>query len=126
VICDCKKFKGKLKMNINSLNIDPGEAIFYSKAFMDTMESHVGYFRKSLKSNIVQIDQGKAAVYVGDFFGYLSAVGIEAKYHWLFMRINGYYNSNEFTIDKFSLILPDKNEIEQIRSSFVSTGLISL
>lgn len=113
-------------MDINNLSLPPGEDIFYSKGFMDTLESHMDFFRKSINSTIVDIDNRQSDVYNGDLFGYLNEVGIEIKYHWVFMRVNGLYSSSGFTKNIRTLILPSRDQIEKIRSAYVATGQLNL
>jgi len=113
-------------MDIYSLTIPSGDDIFYTKSFMDTLESHVGYFRTSRKTTTIQVDPKKAIIYNGDFFGYLNEFKIDQKYHWIIMRVNDLYSTFEFNIDKTELVIPDRDEIEQIRCAYVATGAISL
>lgn len=111
-------------MDIYKLTISEGNDIYYSKNFMDTLESHLSYFRSSRQSNVIQVDTKKAHIYEGDLFGYLNDIGIEQKYHWLIMRINDLYCSSEFDQNKYVLIIPSYDEIEQIRSAHTATGAI--
>ena len=113
-------------MDIYKLSIGSGENIFYSKGFMDVLESHMNYFRTSSNSNVVQVDPKKTSIYNGDLFGYLNEIGISQKYHWVIMRINNMFCNSDFGSNVLSLTVPDQNEIEQIRSAYVATGVISL
>jgi hypothetical protein len=112
-------------MDIYKLTIHEGDDIYYSKSFMDTLESHLDYFRKSSLSNTLQVDTKKAHIYEGDLFGYLNDIGIDQKYHWLVMRINDLYCSNEFDQTKYVLIVPSYDEVDQIRSAHTATGAIT-
>lgn len=113
-------------MDIYSLTINRGNDVFYSKAFMDVIESHLIYFRANTKSTVANVDPKKADIYDGDLFGYLNEQGIAQEFHWIIMRINNLYSNSEFGPQVKILLIPDENEIEQIRSMFIATGNISL
>ena len=113
-------------MDIYSLTISSGSDVFYSKGFMDVLESHLNYFRSSPNSYTIQVDAKKSHIYDGDLFGYLNEKGVDQQYHWLIMRINSLYSNSEFGPEKTTLIIPNDTEIEQIRSMYMATGSISL
>ena len=111
-------------MDIHALMIDKGSDVYYSKNYMDMMESHVAYLKTSTQSNVFIVDRDKAYVYRGDFYGYMNYRGVAPKYHWICMRINGYYSPFEFKADVDSLIIPSTEELEQIRVSYLNSGLV--
>jgi hypothetical protein len=112
-------------MNVNRLSIQEGSPVYYSKNFMDVMESHLDYLRNSSKSSSFIVDKNIAEVYQGDFFGYLNYRGVQQKYHWIYLRVNGYLSPFDFKPNVDSLIVPSTEEIEQIRSSFINSGLVN-
>lgn len=113
-------------MDIYSLTIGSGNNTFYSKGFMDVIESHLNYFRNSPNSYMVQVDAKKLSIYDGDLFGYLNERRVEQHYHWIIMRVNNMYSNSDFGPGKNTLIIPSDTEIEQIRSMYIATGSISL
>ncbi len=113
-------------MDIYSLTIDNGEDVFYTKGFMDVLESHLNYFRSNLNLRVIEIQPKKADIYNGDLFGYLNELNISPQYHWLVMRINNYYCNSEFGPGKKYLQIPNNGELEQIRSVYTATGNIYL
>ena len=113
-------------MLIDGKEIKIGANIWYSKEFMDTLESHVTYFRNSNKTSTVQVDPRKAVVYAGDFYGYLNDANIDQQYHWFIMRLNYMYCSSDFDNSYTKLYMPDKMELEQIRSAHTATGAMTL
>lgn len=113
-------------MNIHTLMIKPGPAVFYTKAFMDVLEAHRAYFRSAQSTHIVQVDPKRAAIYEGDLYGYLNEVGIEAQYHWFIMRLSGLTASTEFTQAITELYIPSRDEINQILIAYKATGVINV
>ena len=113
-------------MDIHSLTIKQGADSYYDKDFMDILESHMEYFRTSDTSNVTQIDTRRAVVYEGDFYGYLNEVGIEPNYHWLIMRVNGMYSTTDFNSEMLTMIVPNRDEVNQIKISHKTTGVIKI
>ncbi len=113
-------------MDIYDMTIDSGDDLFYSKSFMDTLETHLDFFRKSTSTRVVSVDAKKTAIYDGDLFGLLNELNVEQRYHWLIMRVNNFYSNYDFGPGITSLLIPSQTEIEIIRSSYISTGVMSL
>lgn len=112
-------------MDINRLSIAEGSTVYYTKNFMDVVESHLHYLRNSSKSTSFIVDKNIAEVYQGDFFGYMNYRGVPQKYHWVYLRVNGYLSPFDFKPTVDTLIVPSTEEIEQIRSSFINSGLVN-
>ena len=56
----------------------------------------------------------------GDYFGLLDYLEIEKKYHYIVLRFNGYTSSSDFKgLDTYVLV-PDLNEIENIKNIFLT------
>lgn len=113
-------------MYIDKKAVSPGENIYYDPSFRVTIEAHLEFLRASTKSNIVDIQQNKAAIYEGDLFGYLAEAGIDLKYHWIIMRVNKMTSPYMFGAHTETLIVPDQTQLEIIRSAHMSSGQITL
>lgn len=112
-------------MNVNRLSVMEGGAVYYSKGFMDVLESHLYYLRNSDKTTTFVVDRNVADIYRGDFFGYMNYRNVEQKYHWIHMRVNGYLSPFDFKPDVDYLLVPSIEEIEQIRASYLNSGLVN-
>jgi hypothetical protein len=112
-------------MDLNRLSIIEGSSVYYSKGFMDVIEAHLYYLRNSDKTTTFIVDRNIAEIYQGDFFGYMNYRNVEQKYHWIYMRVNGYLSSFDFKPTVDSLLVPSKEEIEQIRASYMNSGLVN-
>lgn len=112
-------------MDINKMAIAAGDDLYYTKGFMDVLESHVDYLRKSTKTSTYQVDKDIAYIYQGDFYGYLSFRNVNQRLHWITMRVNGYYSSFEFKPTVSSILVPSSQDIELIRLSYMNSGLLN-
>lgn len=113
-------------MDINSLSIDPGEDIFYSKEFMDVIESHLDFLRTSSNTRILDVDPKKADIYNKDLFGFLMEQKIPSKYHWCIMRLNYMYSSYDFGPVNKTLYIFNPSDLEKIRSTHVYSNRVSI
>jgi trehalose-6-phosphate synthase len=112
-------------MDINKLAIVEGDDVYYTKGFMDVLEAHMQYLRKSHKSTSYTVDKDIAHIYQGDLYSYLNFRGIAQRLHWITMRMNGYYSSFEFKPTVDYLIVPSSKDIELIRLSYINGGLVN-
>ncbi len=112
-------------MDINKLAIERGSDVYYSKNFMDVMESYVSYLKTSGKSTSFIVDKDIAYIYQGDFYGYMNYRNVPSKYHWICMRVNGYFSPFEFKPNVDYLTIPSTEELEQIRISYLNSGLVN-
>ena len=97
-----------------------------SSDLMDVLESHIDYLKKSQRTSSFIVDRDIAYIYTGDFYGYLNYRKVQQKFHWIYMRVNGYLSTFDFKPDVDSLILPSSQDLEQIRLSYINSGLLKL
>lgn len=105
-------------MTIQSKMVRDGGAIYYTAAFRRMLETHMAYLRQQSQSNQVAVEPQLAYKYEADLFGLLHHLKIQPQYHWLVMRLNDMTSPTQMRADRFSLILPDFNEIEKLRAVF--------
>ena len=113
-------------MDIFNLMANAGPDFFYDPDFMATLESHMDFFKTHPRTTVIQINPEQSAIYDGDFYGYLTKVGIPAQYHWVIMRLNGMYSSTDFTSELTTLYVPDRDFIDQLRIIHKSTVAIAM
>lgn len=104
-------------MKINSLMFSPGADLYYDKAFRDTMEAHMEYFRSSRKTQVYDVDPQRAVVYQGDLFGFLLEIKIQPQYHWIVMRMNNFFSPYEFGPQVHSLMIPSNAEVDRLKQT---------
>ncbi len=113
-------------MQIDKDMADPGADEYYTKAFRDTLEAHMTYFRESSKTRTIDVEPNRAVVYEGDLFGYLAERGIPMKEHWITMRVNKMFSPYEFGLATTMLLIVDSGDITSIQQSARSGGSIAV
>lgn len=66
-------------------------------------------------SDIVPMD---AYRFEYDFFGLLRYLGIQPRYHWVVMRVNGLASPADYQRDKLSILIPNFDLVENLFSYF--------
>ncbi len=112
-------------MKIDSMMRDPGPEVYYDPDFRALLEAHIPYLRVSEATRTMAVDLSKTAVYRGDFYGFLNAVGIPAYFHWIIMRLNDMSSPTEFDEKKTFLLVPEDRIIGIIEQQWRTTGSIS-
>jgi len=105
-------------------------AVYYDPEFRTVLESHMQLFRTHPSTQASPIGPDKIHQYEGDFYGLLGELGILMEHRWLYMRVNGMMNPNEFGRDLqnpyadrigFRLLTPPMDLFGDIRMLFLTT-----
>jgi hypothetical protein len=94
-----------------------GPANYYSKTFRQMIEDHLLVLKNMPTNTIRQITSDDWAVldrYVGDFYGFLTELSYERRYHWTIMRLNGFRSRYDLNLELTQLILPDWSYIDKL------------
>ena len=94
-----------------------GPEIYYSKTYRKMVEDHLTTLKSMttiLVRPITQDDWADLYKYVGDFYGFLTALGYDRKYHWTILRMNGFRSRFDLSTDLTQLILPDWSYIDKL------------
>lgn len=105
------------------LNKD-GDSVYYENAFLRVIEEHIPYLRKQETVQVLSIADSTANAYDHDLYGVLTSSSIPVIYHWVIMRLNNLTSPFEYRAEMVSLLLPDFNEIEKIKTRYQSTQSI--
>jgi hypothetical protein len=101
-------------------------SVFYTQGFVDTLESHIDYFKNHKDTQLVQLDPSRVYAHLGDFYGMLTEIGIEIQYQWFCMRLNGLFSTSDFTEDLSIIFVPSKKEIDRLRVSYNIIGKLKM
>jgi hypothetical protein len=111
---------------IGSLLINPGPAVYYTDGFRRVLEDHMGFLRTHPATQLVAVTaQDSDWAYENDLFGFLQNLGIAPQFHWVAMRMNNYTDSTEFGTRTSLLLLPPQNVIEQLRSAYMTSSVMT-
>lgn len=106
----------------------PGEVIYYDPRFRLHIETHLNILINRAAA-VDDIPPDKYYQYEGDFHGYLIELGIPMEMHFIYMRMNGMTNPNQFGKEQRDphadplapkLIRPNLNLVDGIVKYFMS------
>lgn len=89
------------------------ENVAKDRDFYEMQESHIEYIKKNT-TEYYSVTALQAAIYRGDFYGLLDSLGVEKKYQYLIMRVNGLNCSSDFNGEKIDLLKPPMDIIGRI------------
>jgi hypothetical protein len=98
--------------------VDPsGPAIYYSEKFRQMVEDHLLILRALPGNTTYQIandDMAKLNRYTGDFYGFLTALNLDRRYHWTILRMNGFRSRFDLDLTLTHLLLPDYAYLDKL------------
>ena len=84
---------------------------------MEIIEQHLDIIKKE-KSQVMAIDAGKAAMFKGDFYGMLRALGVAPAYWFATLRASGMISPTEFDVSFETIIMPDDEYLRSLRRQY--------
>lgn len=97
------------------------EEVYFDTDFIKHIESFMTKLRASpnikIRNEFTPVISYK---YEGDYFGLLDYLNIEKKYHYIVLRFNGYTSSSDFKGNDLYVLVPDLNEIENIKNIYLT------
>lgn len=95
------------------LNTDNDDLI-NNPEYLRLMDTHIGFFKNHAENKIVTVTGLQADIYAGDLFGLLNLLNIGREYHYVVMRMNGFFSSGDFdgTITEF--IVPSNSALSRV------------
>lgn len=106
----------------------PGDDLYYEPAFRLIVETHLNILKR-VRVIKEDIPLDLFHQYEGDFYGYLVERSIPPYLHWIYLRVNGMTNPNEFAKEERDplgrsyapvLLRPHDNTIDSLRSFYLS------
>ena len=91
---------------------------YYDPDFLILLESHLTYFLNNKITGSITVEPTMAMKYRGDLFGMLKEIGVQSKYHYMVMRLNGYKSSADYLGDRMEFLQPDFSEIDLLKQIF--------
>lgn len=101
-----------------------GPAVYYSAPFRDVIEQHLTYLIAS-NTHELAVDPHIAFKYKADFYGLLQYLGVAPQMWWVVLRVNNMTTPADYTEEMLSILIPDFNEIEKLRTSYTTIHRIS-
>lgn len=105
---------------IHQYAYNPGQDIFYDAGFQRVLEANLSLIAQHPLTVSMDTPRDGAQKYEGDLHLALAAMGVVPWLWWITMRVNGYTSPVEYNDDKFSLLVPDGNLLENMRAKHVT------
>lgn len=96
------------------------EDVVKERDYYELFESHVTYLKNLSSTQVTSITEHQASIYQGDFYGLLYKLGVEKKYHYPIMRVNGLLASSNYDGKTTEIILPSLSEMNAITTIYSS------
>ena len=120
-----------MAFTVKNLANPSGDPVYYDPTFRTVIETHLDILASPPMAKNMPITPDKVYQYEGDFYGLLSELGVQPHLHWIFLRVNGMYNPNEFGMElhddfrreyDWSLIVPSTDLIRDLRQLHTTTN----
>lgn len=107
---------------INDLR-NPGDPIYYSKGWIDTVEDHLPFFQDIGNGKQYTPTGMEKHRYNGRFYAFLRDVAkmTDPRYHYVYLRANNMTNPDQFGDNYPLLVFPDITKIEKVMSRYVNS-----
>ncbi|MNU19683.1 hypothetical protein D3C71_79160 [compost metagenome] len=112
-------------MTINDLAFDEGATVYYDDGFRNVIEDHMTILRARSDSMTKMVEPGRAYKYEADYYGLLQFLEVPTALHWVTLRMNGYTSPMQYDGVGVTVLVPNPDVIEQMRSSHMSTRVIA-
>lgn len=108
-------------MSALSFILPDSNAIYFNQSFRDVLESYLPKLRMSRGTIVSKVAPVDGIKFRFDLDGYLIAQQVPSYLHWVIARINGLKSSQEFGPQVEFLLIPDADELEQVRQIYMTT-----
>lgn len=96
-------------------------APYFEPDFRQVLESHLEYLKVTGQYRTEIVNNKYMGQYIGDFYAILQGMQINARYHWIVMRLNGFTSPIQYSGQLLEIFIPDTNVIDSIYSVY-NTG----
>lgn len=106
----------------------PGDDLYYDPDFRLVLETHLNVLINRAAAR-EEIPLDLFYQYEGDFYGYLVERGVVPEHHFIYLRMNGMTNPNQFAkqmrnpnnpLIRPVLVIPNQNQIDNIVRLYMS------
>lgn len=108
-------------MDINAIapNI---EDTYFNPGFLVLLESHLTYLRTSATLQSTAVSGLQKSKFEGDFYGLLTDLGIDYRFHYIVLRVNGYDSSADYRGESDAIVVPALSDIDMLKNIFLTTS----
>lgn len=107
-------------MKINDYAQGRGDFLFYTAKFRAVLEDHFSIFKNHPDTQYLTIEPGAAHRFEYDFYGLLTNINIDRKYHWIILRLLGFTSPMEVTAELRVIMIPSNAFVETIKNQYLT------
>jgi len=107
-------------MSIINQLVPEGPPIYYTVEFKRVLEDHLDFIKQHSTTTSIAVNPALAFKHEYNLSGYLLAIDIPLKLHWLVMRLNGFFSDTDF-INVAVLHIPSDRTVQQIKQLYESS-----
>ena len=102
-------------MALENLMVDYGTNNYHSPEFLAVMEDHLTYLRTHEDTVVLSVSNDEAERWAGDLIGYLLTRNVDARLHYVTMRLSGMSSPTDFGVDITTISVSDPKVVNTIR-----------
>jgi hypothetical protein len=102
-------------MALNEMMVDYGAQSNHTPEFLGVLEDHLTYLRTHEDTTVVSVANQEAERWAGDLNGFLFSKNVDARLHFITMRLSGMVAPSDFGVDINTLTIPSAKVINTIR-----------
>lgn len=90
--------------------------VYCDPEFKHMLESYLTTFLKSPNLKGIPATPLQQGLYKGNFYLLLLDMNIDARFHWVTMRVNGFLSPYEYAGTDITVLIPDFQQIERLKA----------
>lgn len=102
-------------MSLQNLKVDFGSDKYYTPEFMAVLEDHLTYLRTHEDTVVLSVSNAEAERWSGDLYGYLLTRNVDARLHYVTMRLSGMSSPYDFGTEITTISVPSPVLVNSIR-----------
>lgn len=97
--------------------IRPQEQPYFTRKWRRYFDKWIPWLQEQSGSQVHPVQDNMGYIYAGDLEGYLARMGIDDRYHWVVMRMNGMQSFSDFDETRQILVIPNFGLVDQIMAN---------
>ena len=102
-------------MSLDTMMASYGAQSNYTPEFLTVLEDHLTYLRTHEDTVVISVTNQEAEKWAGDFYGFLFSKKVDARLHYVTMRLTGMTAPTDFGVNINTVSLPSSNVINTLR-----------
>lgn len=104
--------------SVQKLREKSGEPEFYEAGFRTLIEDHLDFLRNLESTRLLRVEPGEAWRWRFNFYGLLKYKGIDQRYRWVILRVNGFDHPFQFDGTTTQFKIPDGGAMDKLLQTY--------